>query len=155
MDVQLEALDRSVGTEHREGCLAKEVCIVPRAARTQSYPNDLALPVPTGSIAAGWTIGIVVVAFLTARAARFSSQNRVCLAQSIGRKAQGMAETTINVLNALQGQQAQLKRLIAQKIWISDAPKATLVEMDAQVTQIKALLAEIERDIQDQMKRAR
>jgi len=66
-----------------------------------------------------------------------------------------MAETTINVLNALQGQQAQLKRLIAQKIWISDAPKATLVEMDAQVTQIKALLAEIERDIQDQMKRAR
>jgi hypothetical protein len=66
-----------------------------------------------------------------------------------------MAETTINVLNALEGQQAQLKRLIAQKIWISEAPKATLVEMDAQVTQIKALLAEIERDIQEQIKRAR
>ena len=51
-----------------------------------------------------------------------------------------MSETTINVLNALQGQQAQLKRLIAQKMWISDAPKATLTEMNAQVTQIKALL---------------
>jgi len=63
------------------------------------------------------------------------------------------AETTINVLNALQGQQAQLKRLIAQKMWISAAPKATLTEMDAQVTQIKTLLAEIEKDIQDQLKR--
>jgi hypothetical protein len=66
-----------------------------------------------------------------------------------------MAETTINVLNALQGQQAQLKRLIAQKTWISDAPKATLTEIEAQVTQIKGLLAELERDIQDQMKRVK
>jgi len=66
-----------------------------------------------------------------------------------------MAETTINVLNALQGQQAQLKRLIAQKVWISDAPKATLIEMAAQVEQIKGLLAEIEKDIQDQLKRAK
>jgi hypothetical protein len=64
-----------------------------------------------------------------------------------------MAETTINVLNALQGQQAQLKRLIAQKMWISEAPKATLTEMDAQVKQIKALLAEIGTDIQAQLKR--
>ena len=54
-----------------------------------------------------------------------------------------------------QGQQAQLKRLIAQKMWISDAPKATLTEMNAQVTQIKALLAEIETDIQDQLKRVK
>jgi hypothetical protein len=67
-------------------------------------------------------------------------------------RTQRMAETTINVLNALQGQQAQLKRLIAQKMWISDAPKAMLTEIDAQITQIKALLAELERDIQDQMK---
>ena len=66
-----------------------------------------------------------------------------------------MSETTINVLNALQGQQAQLKRLIAQKMWINDAPKATLTEMNAQVTQIKALLAEIETDIQDQLKRVK
>jgi hypothetical protein len=66
-----------------------------------------------------------------------------------------MAETTINVLNALQGQQAQLKRLIAQKMWISDAPRATLTEMAAQVTQIEALLAEIGTDIQDQLKRVK
>jgi hypothetical protein len=66
-----------------------------------------------------------------------------------------MAETTINILNALEGQQAQLKRLIAQKMWISDAPKATLTEMNAQVTQIKALIEELEKDIQDQMKRVK
>jgi hypothetical protein len=66
-----------------------------------------------------------------------------------------MTETTINVLNALQGQQAQLKRLIAQKMWISNAPKATLTEMNAQVAQIKALLDEIENDIRDQLKRAK
>ncbi len=57
------------------------------------------------------------------------------------------------MLNALQGQQAQLKRLLAQKVWISNAPKATLTEMDAQVSQIKALLAELEKDIQEQLKR--
>jgi hypothetical protein len=66
-----------------------------------------------------------------------------------------MTETTINVLNALQGQQAQLKRLIAQKMWISNAPKATLAEMNAQVAQIKALLDEIENDIRDQLKRVK
>ena len=41
------------------------------------------------------------------------------------------------MIDALRGQQAQLKRLLAQKVWISSAPKATLTEMDAQVTQIK------------------
>jgi hypothetical protein len=66
-----------------------------------------------------------------------------------------MAETTINVLNALQGQQAQLKRLIAQKMWISNAPKAILTEMNAQVAQIKELLDEIENDIRDQLKRVK
>jgi hypothetical protein len=35
-----------------------------------------------------------------------------------------MPETTINILDALKGQQAQLKRLLAQKMWISNAPKA-------------------------------
>ena len=33
-----------------------------------------------------------------------------------------MAETTINMIDALQGQLAQLKRLLAQKMWISEAP---------------------------------
>jgi hypothetical protein len=40
-------------------------------------------------------------------------------------------------------------------MWISDAPKATLTEMNAQVTQIKALIEELEKDIQDQMKRVK
>jgi hypothetical protein len=62
-----------------------------------------------------------------------------------------MPETTINIIDALKGQQAQLKRLLAQKMWISNAPKAALAEMDAQVAQIKALLAELEKNIQDQL----
>jgi hypothetical protein len=37
--------------------------------------------------------------------------------------AQSMKETTINIIDGLQGQQAQLKRLLAQKVWISD-PRA-------------------------------
>jgi hypothetical protein len=64
-----------------------------------------------------------------------------------------MAETTINMIDALQGQVAQLRRLLAQKLWISQAPKATLSEMEAQVAQIKALIAELEKDIRDQLQR--
>jgi hypothetical protein len=41
-----------------------------------------------------------------------------------------MAETAINIVDALRGQQEQLKRLLAQPIWISNAPKATLSEME-------------------------
>ena len=59
-----------------------------------------------------------------------------------------MAETTINMIDALQGQLAQLKRLLAQKEWISKAPKATLSEMEAQVIEVKRLLAELEKNIQ-------
>jgi hypothetical protein len=54
-----------------------------------------------------------------------------------------MDETTINIIDALHGQQAQLKRLIAQKVLISKAPKATLSEMKVQIAQIKALLTEL------------
>jgi hypothetical protein len=64
-----------------------------------------------------------------------------------------MAETTINVVDALRGQQEQLRRLIAQKIWISAAPKAALSEIEAQVTELKRLLAQLENDIQDELKR--
>ena len=59
-----------------------------------------------------------------------------------------MAETTINMIDALQGQLAQLKRLLAQKVWLSNAPKATLSEMKVQIAQTKALLAELEKNIQ-------
>ena len=64
-----------------------------------------------------------------------------------------MAETIINIIDALLGQQEQLKRLLAQPVWISDAPKATLSEMEAQVSEIKRLLAELEKVIQDQLER--
>jgi hypothetical protein len=64
-----------------------------------------------------------------------------------------MAETRINMVDALRGQQDQLRRLIAQKMLISAAPKATLAEMEAQIGELKRLLAELENDIQDQLKR--
>jgi hypothetical protein len=64
-----------------------------------------------------------------------------------------MAETAINIVDALRGQQEQLKRLLAQPVWISNAPKATLSEMKAQVFQINRLLAELEKAIQDQLDR--
>jgi hypothetical protein len=64
-----------------------------------------------------------------------------------------MAETTINMVDALRGQQAQLRRLLAQKVLIGDAPKTTLSEMQAQVTELQRLLAELEGAIQDQLQR--
>jgi replicative DNA helicase len=64
-----------------------------------------------------------------------------------------VAETTINMIDALRGQQEQLKRLLKQKILISDAPKATLSEMEAQVTELQRLLTELEKAIQDQLQR--
>jgi hypothetical protein len=66
-----------------------------------------------------------------------------------------MAETAINIIDALKGQHAQLRRLLEQRMWISEAPKATLAEMKAQVTQIKSAIAELEKAIQDQLKRAK
>jgi hypothetical protein len=44
-----------------------------------------------------------------------------------------MRETTINIIDALRGQQEQLKRLLAQKVLISDAPRIDLSEIEAQV----------------------
>jgi hypothetical protein len=54
-----------------------------------------------------------------------------------------MAETTINMIDALRGQQEQLKRLLMQKMWISDAPKARLSEIEAQINELKRLLAQL------------
>jgi hypothetical protein len=68
-------------------------------------------------------------------------------------RSQSMAETTINMIDALRGQQEQLKRLLMQKMWISDAPKATLSEIEAQINELKRLLAQLESDIQDQLRR--
>jgi hypothetical protein len=63
-----------------------------------------------------------------------------------------MAETSINIVDALRGQEAQLRRLLAQKILISEAPKPQLSEIEAQVMELKRLLNELERVIQDQLK---
>ena len=64
-----------------------------------------------------------------------------------------MIETRINIVDALRGQQDQLRRLIAQKMLISAAPKATLAEIEAQIGELKRLLAQLEKDIHDQLKR--
>jgi hypothetical protein len=64
-----------------------------------------------------------------------------------------MAETSINIVDALRGQEAQLRRLLAQKILISEAPKPQLSEIEAQVMELKRLLNELEMVIQDQLKR--
>jgi Tfp pilus assembly protein PilO len=60
-----------------------------------------------------------------------------------------MRETTINIIDALRGQQEQLKRLLAQKVLIS----VDLSEIEAQVIEIKRLLAEFEKVIQDRLQR--
>ena len=63
-----------------------------------------------------------------------------------------MVETHISVTDALRGQQEQLKRLITQKLWLSDASPATLSEIRAQMTELKRLLDQLEADIQEQLK---
>jgi hypothetical protein len=64
-----------------------------------------------------------------------------------------MAETSINIIDALRGQEAQLRRLLAQKVLISEATRPQLSEMEAQVMELKRLLNELEKVIQDQLKR--
>jgi hypothetical protein len=66
-----------------------------------------------------------------------------------------MAQDRVNIVDALRGQQEQLKRLIAQKIWVSDAPKATLSEIEAQLSELKRLLAQLQSDVQDQLKKGK
>src|SRR5713101_3312775 len=73
---------------------------------------------------------------------------------SAKRLAPSMRETTINIIDALRGQQEQLKRLLAQKVLISDAPRPDLSEIEAQVIEIKRLLAEFEKLIQNQLQRS-
>jgi hypothetical protein len=63
-------------------------------------------------------------------------------------------DTTINIIDGLKGQHAQLRRLLAQRMWINEASKATLAELENQIAQIKTVLLELEKEIQDQLKRA-
>ena len=64
-----------------------------------------------------------------------------------------MAETSINIIDALRGQEAQLRRLLAQKVLISEATRPQLSEIEAKVMELKRLLNELEKVIQDQLKR--
>lgn len=72
----------------------------------------------------------------------------VCLAQIMATN-----ETAINIIDGLKGQHAQLRRLLAQRTWIKEASKATLAELENQIAQIKTVLLELEKEIQDQLKR--
>jgi hypothetical protein len=62
-----------------------------------------------------------------------------------------MAETNVSVTDALRGQQEQLKRLIAQKEWINNADRSILSEVQAQTTELKRLLDQLEVDIREQL----
>lgn len=57
---------------------------------------------------------------------------------------------TINITNSLKEQQAQLRRLLDREIWVSKLPKASLDEMEAQIQHTKALIADLEAEIQKQ-----
>jgi len=63
-----------------------------------------------------------------------------------------MEETRVNMVDALRGQQEQLQRLLAQKVLISGASKATLSQMEAQVMELQRLLTALEMAIKDQLR---
>ena len=64
-----------------------------------------------------------------------------------------MAETTVSIIDALRGQQAQLRRLLAQKQLISQSTESDLSEIEAQVIELKRLLSELETVIVGHMTR--
>jgi hypothetical protein len=70
---------------------------------------------------------------------------RICGIKLMSNEPKREAETTIN-----RGQQEQLRRLVAQPAWISKAPRSALSEMEAQVTELRRLLIELEKIIQGQ-----
>lgn len=51
---------------------------------------------------------------------------------------------TVSIIDALRGQQAQLRRLLAQKVLIEEATKPDLHEIEAQIIELKRLLSELE-----------
>ncbi|MCD6075279.1 MAG: hypothetical protein K0Q70_2162, partial [Rhodospirillales bacterium] len=55
--------------------------------------------------------------------------------------------------DALRGQQAQLRRLLAQKALINEATKPDLHEIGAQIIELRRLLSELETVILDHQKR--
>jgi hypothetical protein len=82
------------------------------------------------------------------------AQNGYMLSAKHRRRKMSTNDTAINIIDGLKGQHAQLRRLLAQRMWINEASKATLAELENQIAQIKTVLLELEKDIQDQLKRA-
>ena len=62
-------------------------------------------------------------------------------------------EDRVNIVDALRGQQEQVKRLTAQKTWIRNATEATLSEIKAQLGELKRLIAQLESHIRNQLKK--
>jgi hypothetical protein len=60
-------------------------------------------------------------------------------------------DTSIDIVDGLKGQHVQLRRLLAQQSWIAGAPRNTLSEIDTQLTQIKSVIAELERVVAAQL----
>jgi hypothetical protein len=56
-------------------------------------------------------------------------------------------------IKELKGQHAQLRRLLAQRMWIKEASEATLAELENQIAQIKTVLLELEKEIQARIPR--
>ena len=56
-------------------------------------------------------------------------------------------DSSINIVDGLKGQYVQLRRLLAQQSWIARASRDTLSEIETQLTQIKSVVAELERII--------
>ena len=63
------------------------------------------------------------------------------------------AETTVSIIDALRGQQAQLKRLLTQEELIAHATRPELFEIESQVIELKRLLSELDRIIKGHLKR--
>ena len=60
---------------------------------------------------------------------------------------------TVNFIGVLKAQQDQVKRLLDMKLWVTATPRATLDEMDAQLSDTKALIADLENLIKRQRAR--
>ena len=56
-------------------------------------------------------------------------------------------ETKVSIVDALEGQRAQLRRLLAQETLIAAATRPELSEMEALVAELKRLLTELDRVI--------
>jgi hypothetical protein len=62
-------------------------------------------------------------------------------------------KTSVNIIDALRGQQEQLKRLLAQEALIAASRRPDLFEIESQVVELKRLLTELDRVIKGHLKR--